>query len=148
MGVEPSAPWSSLEGWEDKKKPRQASRKEFLAKIPSSPALGQWEPFPVSCPSLPCPQSLCSSPGAPSGPRSHNEVTPKPFLQGEQSWLRHRNYRENLLQTCRTSQGSVTLYHTGISDPVSHCDQWSCITLGSEILYHYGIRYPISLWDQ
>ncbi|OWK52928.1 hypothetical protein RLOC_00006252, partial [Lonchura striata] len=39
-----------------------------IPNLPPIPALWQWEPFPVSCPSIPCPQSLSSSPGAPSGP--------------------------------------------------------------------------------
>uniref|UniRef100_A0A8D2PAP6 Small ribosomal subunit protein bS6m n=1 Tax=Zosterops lateralis melanops TaxID=1220523 RepID=A0A8D2PAP6_ZOSLA len=32
-------------------------------------------PFPVSCPSIPCPQSLCSSPGAPLGPARGSELS-------------------------------------------------------------------------
>uniref|UniRef100_A0A8C0ZH81 Dedicator of cytokinesis 1 n=1 Tax=Cyanistes caeruleus TaxID=156563 RepID=A0A8C0ZH81_CYACU len=36
-------------------------------------------PFPVSCPSMPCPQSLSSSPGAPSGPARGSEVSPWSF---------------------------------------------------------------------
>uniref|UniRef100_A0A8C9NU11 Uncharacterized protein n=1 Tax=Serinus canaria TaxID=9135 RepID=A0A8C9NU11_SERCA len=37
------------------------------AQIPAQSPLSQWQPFPGSCPSVPCPQSLSSSPGAPPG---------------------------------------------------------------------------------
>uniref|UniRef100_A0A8C9MEJ2 E3 ubiquitin-protein ligase TRIM9 n=1 Tax=Serinus canaria TaxID=9135 RepID=A0A8C9MEJ2_SERCA len=45
---------------------------------PSIPALWHWEPFPGSCPSIPCPQSLSSSPGAPPGPARGSEVSLEP----------------------------------------------------------------------
>ncbi|XP_068891788.1 cytotoxic granule associated RNA binding protein TIA1 isoform X3 [Aphelocoma coerulescens] len=34
-----------------------------------------WKPFPVSCPFIPCPQSLSSSPGAPLGPARGSELS-------------------------------------------------------------------------
>uniref|UniRef100_A0A8C3DV74 Uncharacterized protein n=1 Tax=Corvus moneduloides TaxID=1196302 RepID=A0A8C3DV74_CORMO len=48
----------------------------------SHPALpsGTGKPFPVSCPSMPCPQSLCSSPGAPLGPARGSELSLEPSL--------------------------------------------------------------------
>uniref|UniRef100_A0A8C5J6X7 FA complementation group M n=1 Tax=Junco hyemalis TaxID=40217 RepID=A0A8C5J6X7_JUNHY len=44
----------------------------------SHPSLWHWEPFPGSCPSIPCPQSLCSSPGAPPGPARGSELSLEP----------------------------------------------------------------------
>ncbi|NXK61517.1 KSR2 Kinase, partial [Sylvietta virens] len=48
----------------------------------SHPALpsGSGKPFPVSCPSIPCPQSLSSSPGAPLGPGRGSELSLEPSV--------------------------------------------------------------------
>uniref|UniRef100_A0A8U7NJP0 Uncharacterized protein n=1 Tax=Corvus moneduloides TaxID=1196302 RepID=A0A8U7NJP0_CORMO len=55
--------------------PAHPPREQFLPNLPSIPALWRWDPFPVSCPSMPCPQSLCSSSGAPSGPARGSELS-------------------------------------------------------------------------
>ncbi|NXM61888.1 PGAP2 factor, partial [Illadopsis cleaveri] len=51
----------------------------------SHPALpsGTGKPFPGSCPCSPCPQSLCSSPGAPSGPARGSELSLQLLLSSE-----------------------------------------------------------------
>uniref|UniRef100_A0A674HSA1 GRAM domain-containing protein n=1 Tax=Taeniopygia guttata TaxID=59729 RepID=A0A674HSA1_TAEGU len=73
----PAWPWAlpGIQGGHPVPGPAHPAREQFLPNLPSIPALWQWEPFPVSCPSRPCPQSLSSSPGAPSGPARGSELS-------------------------------------------------------------------------
>uniref|UniRef100_A0A8C9NT09 Uncharacterized protein n=1 Tax=Serinus canaria TaxID=9135 RepID=A0A8C9NT09_SERCA len=50
----------------------------LIPNTPSIPAPWQWDPYPVSCPSMPCPKSLSSSPGAPLGPGRGSELSLEP----------------------------------------------------------------------
>uniref|UniRef100_A0A8C5TZC6 Uncharacterized protein n=1 Tax=Malurus cyaneus samueli TaxID=2593467 RepID=A0A8C5TZC6_9PASS len=54
--------------------PTLTAGNSFPISHPSLPSVSL-KPFPVSCPSIPCPQSLSSSPGAPSGPARGSELS-------------------------------------------------------------------------
>ncbi|CAN8207787.1 unnamed protein product, partial [Coccothraustes coccothraustes] len=60
--------------------PAHPPSQQFLAKIPAQSPLSQWQPFPGSCPSVPCPQSLSSSPRAPPGPGKGSKFSLEFFL--------------------------------------------------------------------
>ena len=58
--------------------PTLPGNNSFPISHPSLPS-GSGKPFPVSCPSVPCPQSLCSSPGAPLSPGRTLSSPQSPF---------------------------------------------------------------------
>ncbi|CAN8218369.1 unnamed protein product, partial [Coccothraustes coccothraustes] len=102
LGASPWPPQDSLQSFSVPGPAHPASQEFPVPSLPPIPALWHWEPFPGSCPSMPCPQSLCSSPGAPPGPARGSELCLEP----------------SLLQTSSTIPCAALVQHEDLGDTV------------------------------